>query len=268
MKKVTIHDIAQKAGVSVATVSYVINNRTDQKISEATKKKVLQIINLLNYTPNQSAQTLATSKSRNIGIRFSAEVSNLKKSEYMFFLDELSNILNINKYNLIYLNSNYCEKINNIDALLCYDLSRKQFYELGDKNFIPLIAIDCLINDSVFFQIITDFKRVKIAADDYFKKEKYTLVCLKPENTELEIQINSIFTDIIYLSDYDSIKIFKNDKINNILIINKAVHQLLYSYQYNIFYSDNFSNQKFQKIIECIECSVNKITCSSHNFPI
>ena len=44
--KYTIRDIAKMAGVSAATVSYVINNREDQRISEETKKKVLQIVNL------------------------------------------------------------------------------------------------------------------------------------------------------------------------------------------------------------------------------
>lgn len=53
-KKVTVRDVAREAGVSVATVSYIMNNRTDMKISEETRKKVLQIANLLNYRPSQA----------------------------------------------------------------------------------------------------------------------------------------------------------------------------------------------------------------------
>ena len=66
-KKVTIRDVAREAGVSVATVSYVLNNRSDQKISAETKKKVLQIANLLQFTPSYAAKILTTGKSHIIG---------------------------------------------------------------------------------------------------------------------------------------------------------------------------------------------------------
>ncbi|CBK73952.1 Transcriptional regulators [Butyrivibrio fibrisolvens 16/4] len=61
-KKVTIKDVAREAGVSVATVSYVVNGRTDLKISDETRKRVLQVINLLNYSPNQAAKALASKR--------------------------------------------------------------------------------------------------------------------------------------------------------------------------------------------------------------
>ena len=48
-KKVTIKDVAEAAGVCKATVSYVLNDRKDQKISEETKKKVWQVVNMLGY---------------------------------------------------------------------------------------------------------------------------------------------------------------------------------------------------------------------------
>lgn len=61
-KKVTIKDVAREAGVSTAAVSYVMNNRTDVRISDETRKKILQVINLLDYTPNQAARSLVANK--------------------------------------------------------------------------------------------------------------------------------------------------------------------------------------------------------------
>ncbi len=60
-KKVTIYDIAREAGVSAATVSYVINNREGQTISEETKNKIWHVINMLNYKPNVFAKNLRSS---------------------------------------------------------------------------------------------------------------------------------------------------------------------------------------------------------------
>ena len=94
---VTIKDVAREAGVSVATVSYVINNRTDMRISEATRKKVLQIINLLGYTPNQSAQALATSRKRTVALYLSPELSVLKNAEQLHFIDVLSSFSHAKK---------------------------------------------------------------------------------------------------------------------------------------------------------------------------
>lgn len=60
----TINDIAREAGVSIATVSKVINNRAH--VSPDTRKKVLQVMEKLHYTPNASAANLARRSSMNI----------------------------------------------------------------------------------------------------------------------------------------------------------------------------------------------------------
>lgn len=62
----TIKDIAKHAGVSVSTVSHVLNNKTD--ISEKTKQKVLASIEELNYKPNRLAVGLRNKRTDSIGI--------------------------------------------------------------------------------------------------------------------------------------------------------------------------------------------------------
>ena len=63
--KPTIKDIAEKAGVSIATVSYVINNT--KPISPETKERVKKTIKSLRYQPSKSARSLVTGKTGNIG---------------------------------------------------------------------------------------------------------------------------------------------------------------------------------------------------------
>ncbi len=62
----TLKDIAQRCGVTTATVSMVINDKPN--ISEATRKKVLRAVKELNYYPNVIARGLATKKSNAIGV--------------------------------------------------------------------------------------------------------------------------------------------------------------------------------------------------------
>ncbi len=59
-------DVALKAGVSVGTVSRVINNRGS--ISEETRKRVFAIMKELDYQPNEMARSLQTGRSRILGL--------------------------------------------------------------------------------------------------------------------------------------------------------------------------------------------------------
>lgn len=63
---ITIADVAEKANVSKMTVSRVINNKGE--ISEATRQKIMQVMEELGYRPNRVARSLATSKTMRIGI--------------------------------------------------------------------------------------------------------------------------------------------------------------------------------------------------------
>ncbi|UFJ39918.1 LacI family transcriptional regulator [Brevibacillus humidisoli] len=64
--KATIYDVAKMAGVSIATVSKVINNTG--RISEKTRKKVLKVIEQLNYQPNVMATALTGKYTHTIGL--------------------------------------------------------------------------------------------------------------------------------------------------------------------------------------------------------
>ena len=60
----TIQDVAEKAGVSPATVSKVLNNK--MYVAPATREKVLAVVKAMGYSPNASAANLAKRATRNI----------------------------------------------------------------------------------------------------------------------------------------------------------------------------------------------------------
>ena len=62
----TIKDVARLSGVSVASVSRVLNN--GPKVSKKTIEKVLKVMKDLNYTPNANARALVTQKSTTLGV--------------------------------------------------------------------------------------------------------------------------------------------------------------------------------------------------------
>jgi LacI family transcriptional regulator len=66
MKKVTIREVAEVAGVSAMTVSRVLNNRPD--VSAETRQRVQQIINDLGYRPSAVARSLIQGESHTLGI--------------------------------------------------------------------------------------------------------------------------------------------------------------------------------------------------------
>ena len=68
----TLKDIAEKAGVSMMTVSNVINGKTD-RVSAKTMDKVNHIINECGYTPNLNARSLTNKTSNIIGLIIPAD---------------------------------------------------------------------------------------------------------------------------------------------------------------------------------------------------
>jgi DNA-binding LacI/PurR family transcriptional regulator len=65
-QKTTIYDIAKKLDITAATVSRALNN--NPKISEATRKLVLETATKMNYKQNRLAQSLRSGKSNNVGV--------------------------------------------------------------------------------------------------------------------------------------------------------------------------------------------------------
>lgn len=161
-KKVTVKDVAREAGVSVATVSYIMNNRSDQKISPQTRKKVLQIANLLNYRPSHAAKSLATGRNNIIGVAYHLNADTPSRNlEITSFVNMLIERMNRMQYDVLFMPVKAVEDnlpINrNIDAIIAIDLSHEQFKNISENYLVPIINVDMIVEDNLFYQIYSDF---------------------------------------------------------------------------------------------------------------
>jgi LacI family transcriptional regulator len=102
--RVTMADVAQRAEVSMMTVSRVINNKPD--ISEKTRQHVLQIMREIGYRPNRIARSLATDKSFKVGV----VMPSLATAFYAEILEGVEQVLWEHNYNLLLCNSGRSQK--------------------------------------------------------------------------------------------------------------------------------------------------------------
>lgn len=163
---VTIKDVAKRAGVSIATVSYIINDK--KQVNPETKKRVLDAINELNYLPNYSARGLAKQKTNLIGILIPYWNTD-EKTGLMFdnpFYSELVRGIEIitsqNDYHLLLVGSDQkAESINNLiiqrdlDGLIVVGAYSELLSYLRD-NALPFVLVDSYLQDDTLYSVGID----------------------------------------------------------------------------------------------------------------
>jgi LacI family transcriptional regulator len=96
---VTIYDVAREAGVSMATVSRVVNNNPNVK--PQTRKKVFEAIERLGYRPNAVARGLASKKTTTVGVVI-PDIANAIFAEVARGIEDIANMYH---YNIILCNA-------------------------------------------------------------------------------------------------------------------------------------------------------------------
>ncbi|WP_241246006.1 LacI family DNA-binding transcriptional regulator [Microbacterium sp. 4R-513] len=98
--RVTISDIAARAGVSIGAVSFALNGR--KGVSEATRKRVLEVADELGWAPASAARSLAGARTDTFGMVLARDPQNLGvESFYMKFLAGLESELAQRAYGLL-----------------------------------------------------------------------------------------------------------------------------------------------------------------------
>ncbi|MFD0670720.1 LacI family DNA-binding transcriptional regulator [Cohnella sp. GCM10027633] len=165
MKKVTIKDVAQSAGVSIAAVSYVLNGK-DHKVSQDTVAKIHESIKDLNFIPNISARGLVKNTSELIGVIIpQTEDHTQLVFENPFYSEMISAIEGAVRqygYHIIlagvdkgktYLDISISR---NLDGAIIMGVYPERLYEECKKADIPIVLIDSYIHDSGFANVGID----------------------------------------------------------------------------------------------------------------
>ena len=268
MKRYTIKDVAREAGVSVATVSYIINNKEGQKISPATKKKVLQIINLLNYTPNSSAQNLSNNRNSYVALHYPAGSNSFQSLDVPFFMEKLSQTLLDNKYNLVYISNEACSPINQVAGIICFNETAESFSTVSESNLAPIIAVDCIVDNTLFYQLNFDFEALRMNADIYFKGEPSNLVCLDIQNELLKEKIYKSFPNVLFLNSYEDFVAIQKEEKQNIVLINPSLHELFAGNSANnhsVYFQTMHSENKFSFIIALLNSAIERAENQNHD---
>ena len=100
---ITIYDVARESNVSMATVSRVVNGNPNVK--PATRKKVLDVIERLEYRPNAVARGLASKKTTTVGVII-PDISNIFYAELARGIEDITTMY---RYNILLSNSDQRE---------------------------------------------------------------------------------------------------------------------------------------------------------------
>jgi DNA-binding LacI/PurR family transcriptional regulator len=101
-RRATIRDVAERAGVSTATVSFVLNDNPNESISQAVKSRVLGAARELSYHANAAAAGLARKRIRNIGIVFYKQDDSITNHFYSFVVQGAVKEAVERNYNLLF----------------------------------------------------------------------------------------------------------------------------------------------------------------------
>lgn len=141
-RRPTQADVAQKAGVSQAMVSYVLNNNSNITVPEDTRERIEEAIRELGYVPNRAARILRTNRTATIA----CIVPDITNTFHTTFARGIQLVAEQNGYDMVLYNTDripanekkYLRRIQEgpVDGVII------TAYHLTAEDFIPLLALN------------------------------------------------------------------------------------------------------------------------------
>lgn len=179
MKRVTILDVANYAGVSKSTVSQYLNKRFDYMGAE-TKKKIEKAIEELNYQPNIVARSLKVKSTKTIGVI----VANILHEFSTQIIRAIEDVCHELDFHIIVCNADdnpvkeekYINMLfaKQIDGLIVFPTSENiDLYDRLQNSNFPIVFIDRRIPNNHIDSILLDNEKAAAMAVEEFIKHGY-----------------------------------------------------------------------------------------------
>jgi len=148
---VSLKDVAQACGVSVATVSKALNGHSD--VGADTAKRIKETAKAMGYLPNTAARALKTNKTNNLGVLFCDDAqSGLTHTYFSSVLEGFRKAAEDKDYDITFISNNqtthnlsYYERCRSrgVDGIViaCVSFDTPQIQEILNGN-IPVVTID------------------------------------------------------------------------------------------------------------------------------
>ncbi len=188
-EKLTIYDISDKAGVSIATVSRVLNGYSN--VNPDTKEKVLKVMEEMGYKPNAFARGLGLDTMKTIGI-LCADSSDTYLAKAVYYIEEE---LRIHQYDslLVCTGYNASDKQKALDLLISKKVdaailvgsnfldstNQGNKYIRDAADTIPVMLLNAMYEyPNVYSLYCDDFNATKMAVDFLFESGKRKILYL------------------------------------------------------------------------------------------
>jgi LacI family transcriptional regulator len=151
----TIRDVARRAGVSVTSASYALNDTGT--VGEATRKRVLEAAEELNYHPNAFARNLKKRKTHTIGVF----ISRFGGSFYEEILEGIHSVILETDYELLVCPENRSTRRillhRQVDGAIVFDstLPNDAILKLASRHF-PIVVMDRLLQGEFILPLLLD----------------------------------------------------------------------------------------------------------------
>lgn len=199
---VKLKDVAELAGVSVTTVSRVINNYGS--LSERTIKKVHEAMRKLNYQPNALARAMQGKPSKFIGLIF----PNITNPFFAELINSLEYKLFKQGYKTIIASSAQNEEIehdylgmlmaNQVDGIISgsHNLGIREYQQLTS----PIVSFDRYLADNIPIVAADSYNGGQMSAQFVVKKGARKIAVMIDEDTSVSPTLNRVQGAIDYLS--------------------------------------------------------------------